>query len=171
MGRLHEESHTHKVDELLTANRNTSWILRQRQIYGRQARIIAKHHKDRWTKLVSNWNRARSTKQEGHRKQGRQVDDINTYLQTYSSNGEQRHHERHNLAYRNERHFEMGCIGQRHHKQQTQTTSTTHDFYQQDYDHRTSHTRENNVRDSHDQNEDDTKDDDFSLIFFQLIDS
>ena len=70
---------THKVDELVTANRNTSWILRVRQIYARQATIIAKHHKDRWTKLVSYWNPARSNKQKGHRKQARKTswqDDI-----------------------------------------------------------------------------------------------
>ena len=33
-----------KADDLSAANRMTSWILRQRQIYGRQARMIVKHH-------------------------------------------------------------------------------------------------------------------------------
>ena len=53
-----------KADDLLAASGITSWILRQRQIYWRQARMIAKHHEDRWTKLVSYWNPAISTKQK-----------------------------------------------------------------------------------------------------------
>ena len=33
--------------------------------------MIARHHEDRWTKLVTNWNPEVSTKQEGYRQQGR----------------------------------------------------------------------------------------------------
>ena len=48
--------------------------------------MIAKHHEDRWTKLVSNWNPAISTKKEGDRKQGRPTkrweDDLNSILTT-----------------------------------------------------------------------------------------
>ena len=43
--------------------------------------MIAKHHKDRWTKIVSNWNPAISTKHKGYWTQGRaklREDDLNT---------------------------------------------------------------------------------------------
>ena len=55
---------TRKADDLLAANRITSWILRQSQLCWRQARMTAKHHEDRGTKIVSNWNPAISTKQD-----------------------------------------------------------------------------------------------------------
>ena len=74
---------THKADDLLAAKRCTSWILRQSQIYWRQARMIAKHHEDHWTKLVSNWNPAVSTKQkrvQQRRKAKRWEDDLNIFL-------------------------------------------------------------------------------------------
>ena len=45
----------HKADDLLAASGITSWIFRQSQIYWKQARMIDKHHEDRWTKLVSKW--------------------------------------------------------------------------------------------------------------------
>ena len=71
----------HKADELWAANGITSWILRQSKMHWKQARMIAKHHEERWTKLISNWNPAISTKQKGYRKQGRMAkrweDDIN----------------------------------------------------------------------------------------------
>ena len=54
---------THTADELLTANGITSWILQQSPMYWRKSRMIAKHHQDRWTQHVSNWNQAISTKQ------------------------------------------------------------------------------------------------------------
>ena len=57
---------THKGDDLPAANRITSWILRQSQICWRHARMIAKHHEDRWTKLFSNRNPAMSTKQKAY---------------------------------------------------------------------------------------------------------
>ena len=66
---------THKVDELVRANRNTSWFLRVRQIYGRQATIIAKHHKDRLdqTRLQLEPNKDQPSKKVTANKQGRQV--------------------------------------------------------------------------------------------------
>ena len=77
---------THKADELLAATGIESWFLRQGPIYWRQARMIAKHHEDCWTKLVSNWNPAISTKQQWYRKQGRPAkrweDDLNIPLTT-----------------------------------------------------------------------------------------
>ena len=52
--------------------------------------MIAKHHEDRWTKVVSNCNPAISTKQQGYRKQGRPAkrweDDLNTHLQLGRTN-------------------------------------------------------------------------------------
>ena len=75
---------THKADDLVAAGGITSWILRQSQIHWWQARMIAKHHEDRWTKLASNWNPAISTKQKGYGKQGRPAkrweDDLAIYL-------------------------------------------------------------------------------------------
>ena len=62
---------TDKAVDLLAANGITSSIFRQSQIHWMQARMIAKHHEDCWTNLVSNWNLATSTKQNGYRKQGR----------------------------------------------------------------------------------------------------
>ena len=69
-----------KADDLLAASGNTPWILRQSRIFWRRARMIPKHHEDRWTSLVSNWNPAVSTKQQG-RLTKRWEDDINIYLQ------------------------------------------------------------------------------------------
>ena len=47
--------------------------------------MIAKHNEGRWTKLISNWNPATSTKQKGYGKQGRLAktweEDINSNLQ------------------------------------------------------------------------------------------
>ena len=52
--------------------------------------MIAKHHEDSRTKLVSSWNPAKSTMQKGYWKQGRPAkiweDDLNIYLQPYRSN-------------------------------------------------------------------------------------
>ena len=70
VGRLRDET-THKADGLFAANGIKSWIFRQSQIHWRQARMIAKRHDDRRTKLVSNWNPAVSSKQKGDQKQGR----------------------------------------------------------------------------------------------------
>ena len=50
----------------------------------------AKHHEDRWAKLVSNWNPAISTWRKGYQKQGRLAtrwqDDLHIYLQPDRSN-------------------------------------------------------------------------------------
>ena len=56
---------THKADDMLAADGITSCIFRQSRIHWKQTRMIAKHHDDRWTKLISNWNPAISTKQKG----------------------------------------------------------------------------------------------------------
>ena len=105
--------------------------------------MIAKHHEDRWTKLVSNRN---------YRKQGRPAkrweDDLNTYLQPDRTNRgteeQQRLHERHDLAYHSGKQLEMRCFGKRFHEQQAQTTSTTH---QHDYVNPTNNARPNNSYD------------------------
>ena len=90
---------TRKADDLLAANRVTSWILRQNQICYWQARMIAKHHEDRWTKLVSNWNPAISTKQKGYLDTKQDLAkknweyDLSMYFQPDGSNRDQRPHE------------------------------------------------------------------------------
>ena len=57
-----------RVDPTKRATQNGR--LTSSQIFWKQARMIAQHHEGRWTKIVSNWNPATSTKQKGHRKQG-----------------------------------------------------------------------------------------------------
>ena len=81
---------THHADGLLAASGITLWILRQSQIYWRQARTTAKHHEERWTEPVSNWNPAISTEQQGYLKHGRPAkrweDDHNIHLQPNRAN-------------------------------------------------------------------------------------
>ena len=43
----------------------TPWILKQSRLYWKQAITIAKHHADRWTRLISQWRPVMSTKQKG----------------------------------------------------------------------------------------------------------
>ena len=98
---------THEADDLLSASRITSWI-------------IAKHHEDRWTKLVFNWNPATSTKQKGCRKQGRPAKRWEVRLQhllttRQNQQRQQRPHERHDLAYHSGTQLEKGCFGKRIH--------------------------------------------------------
>ena len=50
----HIKRATRSADDLLATDRIMSWILRRSRICWRQARMIVKHHEDRWTKLVSN---------------------------------------------------------------------------------------------------------------------
>ena len=52
---------SHKTGGLLAANGITSWILRQSKIFCTQAKMISKHHEDRWTKLISNGSPTIST--------------------------------------------------------------------------------------------------------------
>ena len=154
------------MDELLTANRNTSWLLRQRQIYGRQARIIAKHHKDRWTKLVSCWNPARSTKQQGHRKQGRQVDRT-TSTRTYNHTAPIENNDITSditwlTATKDTSKWDAldsDIMNSRLKRPARPTTSTNKITTTVP----ATHEKTTCVTDAHDQNEDDTKDDDFSL--------
>ena len=78
--------------------------------------MIAKHHEDRWTKLVSNWNPAVSTRQTGYRKQGRPAkrweDDLDINLQTDRiQQMQERSHERHDPALYSGRQLDMGCDG------------------------------------------------------------
>ena len=47
---------THIAGDLLAASGIVSWIVRQSRIHWKQAKMIDKHHQDRWTKFVSNWN-------------------------------------------------------------------------------------------------------------------
>ena len=76
---------------MVTAHGITSWFLRQSKKCWKQARIIAKHHDDRWTRLISKWSPSISTKQRGYLKQGRPArrweDDINSYLQPTKVHG------------------------------------------------------------------------------------
>ena len=40
----------HKAGDLLAASGIQSWVLRQSMMYLKQARMVAKHHEERWTK-------------------------------------------------------------------------------------------------------------------------
>ena len=71
---------SHGSTTLSAANGITSWSLRQSLVYWMWARMIAKHHEDRWTKLVSNWNQAERLPQKV-RPAKRWEDDLNTCLQ------------------------------------------------------------------------------------------
>ena len=95
----------------------------EQDIYWQQAGMIAKHHEGRWTTLISNWNRAMSTKQIGYRKQGRParrwVDDINSHFQPTRTNRENNHFTNDWLT--------KALHEKRLREQQTETTCTTHD--------------------------------------------
>ena len=121
----------HKADDLLAASGITSWILKQSQIYWRHAKGTAKHHEDRWTKLVSKRDPAISTKQKGYWKQGRLVkvwqDDIYSHLQPTSPQRQQLCHERHDMAHHGKRWPERRLHGKRFCEHQNQKTITTHD--------------------------------------------
>ena len=43
----------HNASDLLTAGGITPWILRHSRAYWKRARMIAKHHGDHWTRLIS----------------------------------------------------------------------------------------------------------------------
>ena len=75
---------THEGDDLFVADGITSWILRQSQINWRQARMIARHHEDRWTKLGPNWMEPSYTNQA--KKGTTNKEDLNVYLQPDRSN-------------------------------------------------------------------------------------
>ena len=99
---------TQKADDLLAASGITWWIFRQSLINWRQARIIATHHEDRWTKLVSNWNPAVPTKQKvvpETRKTGQAMGRRPQHLLAT------RQIERRNLAHHGGGQFDMGCHG------------------------------------------------------------
>ena len=90
---------THKADDLSAASGITSWILRQSKICWRQASMIATHHEDRWTKLLSNINQAKrvpQTMKTGH-EVGRRPRRLLTTRQIHQR--QQRSYERHDLAY------------------------------------------------------------------------
>ena len=54
---------THEADDLQAPNGGTLWIIRKTRTNRKQARMIAKHTEGRWTKFVSDFNPAISTKQ------------------------------------------------------------------------------------------------------------
>ena len=54
-----ETEHEPEADDLVTAHGIKPSILRQSE-----ARMIAKHHDDRWTWLVAKWGPAKTTKQK-----------------------------------------------------------------------------------------------------------
>ena len=77
--------------------------------------MIANNHEDRWTKLVSNWNPAMSTKQkrvpgnkEVRQKVGRRPQHLHTTR--WSQQGQQQPHEPHDLAHHGGRQLEMGVL-------------------------------------------------------------
>ena len=134
--------------------------------------MTAKHHEDRRTKLVSNWNLAISTKQKGYRKQGRPakiwLDELNTYLQPDRTNRDN-----------NDFTSDMTWLTTAQDKSKWDATesdfisSTTHDPFHHDYATQpTTHEQRTYTTIAHDQNEDDTKDDDDDTLFIlsQLID-
>ena len=88
-------------------------------------------------KLVSNWNPAILIKRKGYRKQGRPAkrweDDLNTYSQPDRTNRDN-----------NDLTSDMTWLTT---TEDTQTTSTTHDLYQHDFENPTNNTRANNVHD------------------------
>ena len=67
----HFDSSRHPACVDSPSNQITPWVLRQSRIHWKLARMIAKHDKDRWTQLISNWNPAISTKPRGYQNQGR----------------------------------------------------------------------------------------------------
>ena len=149
----------------------------QNKIHWKQAGMIAKHHEGRWTKLVTSWNPATSTKQKGYRKRGskRWEDDINTSPASSQNQRKQRRHERRDLAH-GRRWLGMGVHGQRLRKQQNQTTNTANDPHQLDNSSRRNNTRptDTHTTDVHNQdgeNDDKKEDEDELLILSQLIDS
>ena len=83
---------THRAEVLLIADGVTSWILRQSSMCWKQERMIAKHHDDRWTKLISTWSPVITTKQKVYRVQGgpaeRWEDDVNSYQQPIIVHGD-----------------------------------------------------------------------------------
>ena len=106
---LHDmERETHKADDLVAANGNTSWILGQGRIY-------RKLHEGRWTKFISNWKLAISTKQKVYRKQGRRHQ---LTLTTHQCPQRQhRSHERHDLTHHDTRRLEIALRGKRLYEQ------------------------------------------------------
>ena len=148
-----------KADDLMAASGITSWILRQSLIYWRHAKMIGKHQEDRWTKLVSNWNPAISTRQQGNRQRGRPAkrweDDLNIYSQPDGAN-------RDNNDLASDMTWlttaEDNAKGDSIHKQPTRPTATHH----HNNDNPTNNTRPNNRydQDSRPKKKDDTKDDD-----------
>ena len=73
------------------SRRGSSGMAKNIQSCWKQARMIVEHHEGRWTKLISSWNPAISTKQTGHPETGRtrhDMDDSHTYLQPTRTNRE-----------------------------------------------------------------------------------
>ena len=72
MGGLHSARNP-QSRRLVDGSKNgmTPRLLMWSRMFWKQARMIAKHHHERWTKLRSKWRPAMSTKQKGYRKQGR----------------------------------------------------------------------------------------------------
>ena len=138
----------------------------QSQIYWRQARMIFKHHVDRWTKFVSNWNPAISTKQW--------EDDLNTNSQPDRTNGD-------NNDLTSDMTWlitaedtskwdamESDFMNSRLRQPARPTTSTNTTTTTQP----TTHEQTTHTTNAHDQKEDDTKDDDDTLLILsQRIDS
>ena len=134
--------------------------------------MSTKHHDDRWTKLVSNWKPAVSTKQEGYWKQSRpakkrqhlrttnqnqHTNDLmseTTWLTTAEDGSKWN-------ATKSD--FISGRLKQPTRSATPITTTTT--------TQPATHDQTTNTSKAHDQNEDDTEDDDAPLIFSQLIDS
>ena len=73
---------TRKVDDLIAASGNTSWIIR---VYWKQTRMIAKHYDDRQTKLIFSWkpNNVKQSKKGARNKEDWPRDGKTTSTSTY----------------------------------------------------------------------------------------
>ena len=86
--------------------------------------------KQAWTKLITNWNPAISTKQKGEaRPTGQEIGRRHQFRLTTNQSPQrrQRSHERHDFAHQCTRWHDTELHGKRLCEQQTQTTNTTHD--------------------------------------------
>ena len=110
---------------------------------------ISKHHSDRWTKHISNWSPAISTKQREYWKQGRAAKSGNTTsIYTYSqpkSTEMTTISRTARLGSAGTRRLEMVLHGKRLCEQQTHTANKTHDPDRHDNDNQTNSSRINNT--------------------------
>ena len=126
----------------------------------KQAIMMAKHHDDRWTRLIAKWSPAISTKQKGTGTTNGSDQPTNgktgSMLATQhncSSRRQHRSHTRHDVVHFSTRRLDMGLHGKRLYDKHTPATTKTHDE-QRAYANRSSNNRINNA---HGHNQRDTK--------------